>query len=91
MLLWFVAASTTGVWAAKKTGSKSLDEVTEVKEFKKLLKTRTSVLVCFTKSAQEASQISKLLVEVAEIVRGTGTIIRVDCGGYVACICCLPP
>lgn len=67
----------------KKAGQKSaLDEVSDLKEFKKLLKTRTSVLVCFTKSLRDSSSLIKQLGEVAEAVRGTGTIITVDCGGY---------
>lgn len=66
----------------KKAGQKSsLDEVSDLKEFKKLLKTRTSVLVCFTKSMKESSSLIKQLSEVAEAVRGTGTIVIVDCGG----------
>ena len=67
----------------KKAGQKStLDEITDLKEFKKLLKTRTSVLVCFTKSLKDSSNVIKQLAEVAETVRGTGTIVTVDCGGY---------
>lgn len=66
----------------KKAGQKSsLDEVSDLKDFKKLLKTRTSVLVCFTKSLKDTSSLIKQLSEVAEAVRGTGTIVTVDCGG----------
>ena len=68
----------------KKAGQKStLDEITDLKEFKKLLKTRTSVLVCFTKTLKDSSNVIKQLAEVAETVRGTGTIVTVDCGGLV--------
>lgn len=73
----------TGFCDGKKAGQKSLDEVVDLKEFKKLLKIRTSVLVCFTKSAKESQFVTKLLGEVAEVVRGTGTIVTVDCGGYI--------
>lgn len=67
----------------KKAGQKSLvEEVSDLKEFKKLLKTRTSVLVCFTKSSKDSSVLIKQLTEVADAVRGTGTIVTVDCGGY---------
>lgn len=69
----------------KKAGQKQvLDEVSDLKEFKKLLKTRTSVLACFTKSMRDSLALVKQLSEVAEAVRGTGTIVTVDCGGYVA-------
>lgn len=66
----------------KKAGQKSsLEEISDSKEFKKLLKTRTSVLVCYTKSLKESSNVIKKLAEVSDAVRGTGTIVTVDCGG----------
>ncbi|KAK4019857.1 protein disulfide-isomerase A5 [Daphnia magna] len=72
----------------KKAGQKSaLDEISDLKEFKKLLKTRTSVLVCFTKSLKESSNVIKQLAEVSEAVRGTGTIVTVDCGGEGKKLC----
>lgn len=68
--------------SGKKAGPKAaLDEVSDLKDFKKLLKTRTSVLVCFTKSAKDSANVIKLLGEVADAVKGTGTIVTVDCGG----------
>lgn len=71
----------------KKAGQKSVDDVSDVKEFKKLLKTRTSVLVLFSKSTREASSVLKVLAEVADAVRGQGTIVTVDCGGEGKKIC----
>lgn len=66
----------------KKAGTKSvIDTISDLKEFKKLLKTRTSVLACFSKSSKDSSKLIKTLSEVAEIVRGSGTIVHVDCGG----------
>ena len=53
----------------------------DVKDFKKLLKTRTSVLVCFTRSTKDSAALLKLLAGVAETIRGTGAIVAVDCGG----------
>jgi protein disulfide-isomerase A5 len=81
VLVWLVVALCFNPLHAKKAGQKALEDVSDIKEFKKLLKTRTSVLVVFTKSTKEASQLTKVLVEVADIVRGTGTIVSVDCGG----------
>ena len=73
--MWFAIAY------GKKAGIKpSIDSVSDIKEFKKLLKTRTSVLVCFSKSTKEATQLIKVLSEVADIIRGSGTIVTVDCG-----------
>lgn len=71
-----------GVIGGKKAGIKSVDSMSDLKEFKKLLKTRTSVLACFTKNSKESSKLIKTLSEVADIVRGSGTIVTVDCGGY---------
>ena len=65
----------------KKAGQKTLEEISDLKDYKKLLKTRTSVLICFTKSSKDSAAVIKLLGEVAETVRGTGTIATIDCGG----------
>jgi len=76
-----------GVIGGKKAGIKSVDSMSDLKEFKKLLKTRTSVLACFTKNSKESSKLIKTLSEVADIVRGSGTIVTVDCGGEGKKIC----
>ena len=62
-----------------KKGSKSLiEEINDQKDFKKLLRTKTNVLVVFHSSAIDVD-LSKVLKEAAEMVKGIGTIVNVDC------------
>jgi len=81
VFLWIVTVN------GKKAGPKSIDSISDIKEMKKLLKTRTSVLACFTKNAKESTKLIKILSEAADTVRGSGTIVTVDCGGEGKKIC----
>uniref|UniRef100_A0A9R1SP80 Protein disulfide-isomerase A5 n=2 Tax=Cyprinus carpio TaxID=7962 RepID=A0A9R1SP80_CYPCA len=53
-----------------------IEKVSDHKDFKKLLRTRTNVLVLYTKSGAHL----KLLSDVAQAVKGQGTIAWVNCG-----------
>ncbi|XP_028663912.1 protein disulfide-isomerase A5 isoform X2 [Erpetoichthys calabaricus] len=57
-----------------------IEKVSEHKDFKKLLRTRTNVLILYSKSAAVGERQLKLLSEVAQAVKGQGTIAWVDCG-----------
>ncbi|KAG2459695.1 PDIA5 isomerase, partial [Polypterus senegalus] len=57
-----------------------IEKVSEHKDFKKLLRTRTNVLILYSKSAAAGERQLKLLSEVAQAVKGQGTIAWVDCG-----------
>jgi len=63
--------------AAKKT-NKIVQEISDHKEFKKLLKTKTNVLVYFFDKPTSGKLIN-VLREVGDKVKGTGTIVSVDC------------
>ena len=63
-------------------GAKSkVEEITDQKDFKKLLKTKNNVLLCFhdLPKAGAGSKILGLLAEVSEKVKGFGTVAAVDC------------
>lgn len=64
-----------------KTPSKSavVDDITEFKEFKKLLRTRINVLVLFVKDRAAASATIRVFTEAADHVRGQGTMVLMDC------------
>uniref|UniRef100_A0A673JZD7 Protein disulfide-isomerase A5-like n=1 Tax=Sinocyclocheilus rhinocerous TaxID=307959 RepID=A0A673JZD7_9TELE len=51
-----------------------IEKVSDHKDFKKLLRTRTNVLVLYTKSASSGDAHLKLLSDVAQAVKGQGTI-----------------
>uniref|UniRef100_A0A4W4GTJ2 Thioredoxin domain-containing protein n=1 Tax=Electrophorus electricus TaxID=8005 RepID=A0A4W4GTJ2_ELEEL len=55
-----------------------VEQVRDHKDFKKLLRTRTNVLVLYTKSGEDAQL--KLLSDAAQAVKGQGTIAWVNCG-----------
>ncbi|KAA0715574.1 Protein disulfide-isomerase A5 [Triplophysa tibetana] len=57
-----------------------IEKVNDHKDFKKLLRTRTNVLVLYTKSASSGDAHLKLLSDVAQAVKGQGTIAWVNCG-----------
>uniref|UniRef100_A0A8C7MTY8 Protein disulfide isomerase family A, member 5 n=1 Tax=Oncorhynchus kisutch TaxID=8019 RepID=A0A8C7MTY8_ONCKI len=57
-----------------------IEKVSEHKDFKKLLRTRTNVLVLYTKSATSGDSKLKLLSDVAQVIKGQGTIAWVNCG-----------
>ncbi|CAB1328656.1 unnamed protein product, partial [Coregonus sp. 'balchen'] len=56
-----------------------IEKVSDHKDFKKLLRTRTNVLVLYTKSATSGDSKFKLLSDVAQVVKGQGTIAWVNC------------
>jgi protein disulfide isomerase family A protein 5 len=62
---------------AKKATKVSVENISDYKEFKKLMRTKTNVLVYFFEKT--GSEIIKTLREVSEQVKGSGTIVTVDC------------
>ncbi|XP_069052507.1 protein disulfide-isomerase A5 isoform X2 [Lepisosteus oculatus] len=57
-----------------------IEKVSDHKDFKKLLRTRTNVLILYTNSASSGESQLKLLSNVAQAVKGEGTIAWVNCG-----------
>ncbi|KAL5009597.1 hypothetical protein ScPMuIL_011902 [Solemya velum] len=53
--------------------------VGDQKEFKKLLRTKTNLLVIFAKSEKAASKLNPLFEDVAEEIKGKATLAFVDC------------
>ncbi|XP_014254426.1 protein disulfide-isomerase A5 [Cimex lectularius] len=69
------------VESKQNTKANAVEEVTDVKDFKKILRTKNNVLVLFYSSQKSASNMLKTFKEAAEIVRGQGTMLLVDCSG----------
>ncbi|XP_014671849.1 PREDICTED: protein disulfide-isomerase A5-like [Priapulus caudatus] len=58
----------------------NVEELSDIKEFKKLIRVKTNVLILFTPSLRrEDAKFLKDFDEVAETVRGLGTLVTVDC------------
>lgn len=64
-----------------------IDNITDARDFKKLLRTKTNVLVCFTSSLKQSAPAIKIFKEAAQIVKGQGTMVLVDCSGCVIVNC----
>lgn len=80
----FVVISQFPYHFTSKTSPRStvIDTITDLKDFKKLLRTKTNILVCFTlQNSNKSSQqnIVKTFKEVAAAVKGLGTLVLIDC------------
>lgn len=65
--------------AAKTKLSAVQEDITDYKDFKKLLRTKNNVLALYISSVKEAATELKVFREAAEAIRGTGTMLMVDC------------
>ncbi|XP_002065125.2 protein disulfide-isomerase A5 [Drosophila willistoni] len=67
---------------AAKTKSSSFihDDIVEYKDFKKLLRTKNNILALYVSSTKAAAAELKIFREAGESIRGTGTMLLVDCG-----------
>lgn len=63
-------------------------EIQDPKEMKKLLKTTPNVLCLFVKGGGAARELRRVVALTAEQVRGVGSIVYVDCSGYVLPVSC---
>ncbi|KAL8572134.1 hypothetical protein ACOMHN_052931 [Nucella lapillus] len=67
-------------FGAKQNKKDLIIRVNDFKDFKKLLRTRTNLLVIFTQSEKAASKSMALFEEVAEEMRGKATMAYLNCG-----------
>ena len=61
-------------------GENLVEEVHDIKDLKKILKTRKNVLVLFAESGKSAQKLLDLCRQVALAVKGTGSLFYVNCG-----------
>ncbi|XP_055386712.1 protein disulfide-isomerase A5 [Condylostylus longicornis] len=54
-----------------------IDNVNDIKELKKIFRTKTNVLVMFVENTKDVN--IKVFKEAAEIVKGVGTMVLIDC------------
>ncbi|XP_022911186.2 protein disulfide-isomerase A5 [Onthophagus taurus] len=72
-----------------KTNNKNvvIENVSDIKDFKKVVRTKTNLLVCFVSSLKKASDIVKVVREAAFTVKGQGTMMLVDCSSEARKLC----
>lgn len=59
--------------------SSVIEDVTDVKELKKIFRTKNNVLVLFAASVKESQNAVKIFRDASNLVKGQGTTILVDC------------
>lgn len=64
---------------AQKQKSVLVDGISDIKELKKIFRTKTNVLVLFISSAKEGKNAVKALNEAAQLVKGEATAVLIDC------------
>lgn len=69
------------VLAQSKLKQKSVlvDGISDIKELKKIFRTKTNVLVLFISSAKQAQSAVKALDDAAQLVKGEATAVLIDC------------
>ncbi|XP_054827326.1 protein disulfide-isomerase A5 [Eublepharis macularius] len=79
MLLFFLLTTFPAFLLTAKM-SPLIEKISDQKDFKKILRTRNNVLVLYSKSSEAAESSLRLLSDVAQAVKGRGTISWIDCG-----------
>jgi aldehyde:ferredoxin oxidoreductase len=79
VLFLFFAAQQVGSKKGKETLKDVVMDVDDLKEFKKLLRTRTNVLAMFAKNGDEMADMMPIFSEVATIMKGKATLVAIDC------------
>ena len=69
------------IYVAGKSNSKNVvvEGISDMKELKKLFRTKNNVLVLFISSAKETQSTVNVFREAAEIIKGQGTMVLLDC------------
>uniref|UniRef100_A0A1A9ZP08 Thioredoxin domain-containing protein n=1 Tax=Glossina pallidipes TaxID=7398 RepID=A0A1A9ZP08_GLOPL len=75
-ILWM---PTTGAGNKVHIKTNAIEDIIELKDFKKLLRTKTNVLVLFTINVKQTAEHIKIFKEVSAEVRGTGSMVIIDC------------
>ncbi|CAH1107569.1 unnamed protein product [Psylliodes chrysocephalus] len=71
----------------KSNKKSTTEDIADIKDFKKLLRTKTNILACFYNSFKESQHVIKLFRDVTENIKGEGTMVIVDCSGSAKKMC----
>ncbi|KAJ8891320.1 hypothetical protein PR048_010836 [Dryococelus australis] len=73
---------------AKQSSQKTaIEDISDFKEFKKVLRTKNNVLVCYVSSMKQAVLVVKVFREAADTIRGQGTMVLIECSGEAKKMC----
>jgi len=75
----FLPLCLLAVAGSKKAGKSLVETISDHKEFKKMLRTKTNVMVLYVGDFKKASEATKVLGEVSTEVKGLATCLTVDC------------
>lgn len=64
---------------AKKQKTLLITDLNEIKEFKKLLKTKTNILVLFVNESKSAQAVADVFRNAADVMKGQATLVIVNC------------
>ena len=87
IVLVVVLAGFASAAKLKFTGLKNTQTISDLKEWKKLLKTRNNVLSLFANGKSSVSDFLPMLEKVASDMRGKGTLVFVDCSAEAKKMC----
>ncbi|GFR27518.1 protein disulfide-isomerase A5 [Trichonephila clavata] len=77
----------TTITCKKPTSMSLVENIIDAKELKKLCRTRNNVLILFTKSTRQSSELINVFSKAAEIIRGQASLALVDCSGDAKKLC----
>ncbi|KAK3931157.1 Protein disulfide-isomerase A5 [Frankliniella fusca] len=80
-LLLLACYFTVSASQQRSAASKGIEELTDIKDFKKLLRTKNNILVLFISSLKAGDTTVRIFKDAASTVRGQGTMVLVDCSG----------
>lgn len=77
------AAVGNGIGGSGKSHTKSavIEDIADIKDLKKLLRTKNNVLVMYVASLKEAAAGVKAFRDAAQLIKGLGTMALLDCSG----------
>ncbi|XP_056642499.1 protein disulfide-isomerase A5 [Diorhabda sublineata] len=64
-----------------------IENIADIKDFKKLLRTKTNILICFYNNYKQSQNVIKVFKEVADNIKGEGTMVLIDCKGDAKKLC----
>lgn len=56
-----------------------ITDIDDIKELKKLLRTKTNVLILYVNAVKPAQSILEVLKDTADIMKGQATLVSIDC------------
>nr|XP_037278569.1 LOW QUALITY PROTEIN: protein disulfide-isomerase A5-like [Rhipicephalus microplus] len=87
LLFCFVLACCLQIETKKVSGRDLIEDVVDIKQHKKLLRTKKNVLILYTKNAKEATEPLRICSDVALELKGQATLAHVDCSGEGKKLC----